>query len=731
MALAPQDTAGPERDTAIRLVVAHRSGDAAAFTEIVRSHYPTLLACARRRLTNPQDAEDAVQEAFLRAYRRLGTFGSEGDWRLGAWLNTILGNVCLDILSRRRPSAPYDESIDRRLEERPDAADLISDSVALDAIARAIATLPQSQRSAFLLRMVDDRPYDEVAATLGITEDNARARVARARSALQRALARSDALTGMLAAAPLLLVGSFRSGLRRIFSSNAGNSAHATAATAASSVSTNVAGAANAAATAEAAVSGGGLGAGMQMLGQLASTPVAQVALATSTATGGRGSAVLGVVASLAAAGGLSVPAVAAVGAPTPAAASVAQTAPHQVTATAPVTSRTTSPALSAPASPTPKTSAVTATTSPEPSHVATAPPEPSWVAVAASASVFGAAKVTSEAPTSAGGSKGSTGASLSTGTASTSQGSPSSTSAPAPEAPTPATTTRAGGAALAIGTCTGISGFPGVTTPTSVPPLSSDALVAFMSTGAHAFSPTGGGPGFQTTGSMSQMGSSTTPVHVKVGTCLAAAGSILALDMTGTTGNEVQLVGSLVSQPATSATGSLPKGTADYLFRGHVTQLAGTSLPGGRLPWNLSSGFVAELQVQPGNVASVDVVFIKTVVGAEPTPSQTSSSTTSTTARTTGPSTTTTAGGSPSATSTTAGSTTTSTTTTSSSTPAPASGTPSPSVGTTSGIPSTTSETSGTTAGAGAGSKVATMTAPAGSAGATTPGAPAGAVSN
>lgn len=605
MALAPDDMGGTERGNAMRLVTAHRSGDTSAFTEIVRTHYPTLLACARRRLANPQDAEDAVQEAFLRAYRRLGTFGNEGDWRLGAWLNTILSNVCTDILVRRRPSAPFEEWAGGRPDDRPDAAELVSDHVVLQAVARAIATLPESQRSAFVLRMVDDRPYDEVAAALGITEDNARARVARARSALQRTLSRSEALTGMLAAAPLLVAGSLRSALRRIFSSNASDSAHATAAT---TLATN-------ATTEMATVTSGPVGSSMQLIGQIASTPVAQAALAASASGGARGgSVVLGVVA-LAAAGGLSVPAVAAVAAPTPGTA--IQAAPHLVSATSPVTT-------GAPAAPSTAQAAPAATAaSTMPSDVASAPPAPSWVALAASAAVNGRAAVTSDASSASSTPTSSAGTTTATGTATTSgssaSGSPpastsSASTSPATGATSPDSAAGTGGYSLPIGTCTGVAGFPGVTAPTSTPPLSSDTLVAVMSTGTQSFASANGGPAFQATGSMSPMSGSAAPVNVKVGTCLAAGGSILAVDMTGTTGAEVQLVGSLVSDPSTAATGSGARGAIDFLFRGQVTQIAGKVLTGGRLPWDLTSSFVAEVQEEPGDTASIQVVFLQTI---------------------------------------------------------------------------------------------------------------------
>lgn len=107
----------------------------------------------------------------------------------------------------------------------------------------------------------------------------------------------------------------------------------------------------------------------------------------------------------------------------------------------------------------------------------------------------------------------------------------------------------------------------------------------------------------------MAPTSGSSAPIHIKVGTCLAEGGSILAVDMSGTTGDEVQLVGSLVAQPFTAGTG------ADaYLFRGEATQLAGAAEPDGRLPWGLPQGFVAEVQVeQTANTGSLTVVFLQT----------------------------------------------------------------------------------------------------------------------
>src|SRR5579863_1253466 len=132
MALAPTDVASIEESTAIRLVTAHRCGDRDAFDEIVRSHYPSLLATARHRLGNSEDAKDAVQETLLRALLALDRFGDTGDWRLGAWLNTILIHVCADIPMRRRPTAPLSDWLVESLPN--EAEDLTSDHVALAAV---------------------------------------------------------------------------------------------------------------------------------------------------------------------------------------------------------------------------------------------------------------------------------------------------------------------------------------------------------------------------------------------------------------------------------------------------------------------------------------------------------------------------------------------------------------------------------------------------------------------
>ena len=628
MALAPTDVASIDETTAIRLVTAHRRGDREAFAEIVRSHYPSLLATARHRLGNVEDAKDAVQETLLRALLALDRFGDTGDWRLGAWLNTILLHVCADIPARRKRTLPLTDWV---IENHPDANEQpTSDHVALAAVQRAIGELPESQRRAFELRLVDGRPYDEVAGALGITEVNARARVRRARAALRHALESTSAVKGVFAAIPLVLGAPFRSALRRVVAC-AGHPARVAGSQALASS------AATAGSSAASAIAGTPVETSLQMITSVSSTPLGQAVVASMASVPAKGSVVLGIVASLATAGGLSAPAALSGSTASPSAAPVrivrAATAPASAPAAIVTAS---SPSASSNASGTSATTGSTVASSAAAAKHSRAAPD--WVTLAASAVAYrfrapsGSSASSSPLAASSGSAVASSSDSSATGTAvpsatasspattspqgagATSAVSASTTTSPAPAStttsppPAPAAASILGSAvSLPVGTCMGVTGFPGVTAPTSVPPLTSSVLDAILSTGSLKLANVEGSPAFGGTALVKATSGSTAPVRVKVGTCLAEGGSILAVDMTGTTGDAVQLVGSLVAQPFAMTTGS-----DAYLFRGNVVQVAGTARPGGALPWALPQGFVAEVQVQQlAKTGSLTVVFL------------------------------------------------------------------------------------------------------------------------
>ncbi len=211
------------------LVAAHQAGDTEAFEELVREHRAALFAHGRRKLFCDATAEDAVQETLVRAYRALPKFN--GEYRLGPWLHRIMANVCIDEVKRRRrdnektekiASQPITEFGAPSVEEE---LGFYSDNTGLD---KAFQQLPDSYSQALKLRFIDDLDYDEVAEIAGVSEQNARARVSRARVVMRAALKG-------VAAFPVLLFGILRRGEKAAAAATTGTGAAVTSASATSS----------------------------------------------------------------------------------------------------------------------------------------------------------------------------------------------------------------------------------------------------------------------------------------------------------------------------------------------------------------------------------------------------------------------------------------------------------------------------------------------------------------
>jgi len=179
------------------LVERLRRGDSAAFEALVRAHTGRLLAVARRLLTNEEDARDAVQDAFLSAFRSIDRF--DGHAALGTWLHRIVVNAALTKLRsrRRRPERSIDELLPAFLEDghqaRP-AQDWPDPSAALqrqethDAVRRHIEELPEDHRVVLLLRDIEELDTEETARLLSLTPGAVKTRLHRARQALRTLL---------------------------------------------------------------------------------------------------------------------------------------------------------------------------------------------------------------------------------------------------------------------------------------------------------------------------------------------------------------------------------------------------------------------------------------------------------------------------------------------------------------------------------------------------------------
>ena len=160
-------------------------GDVESFEVLVERYHAGCLRYAARMLGSPEDAEEAVQDAFVRAYRGLGGYDHRDRFR--AWLFRILVNRCRTRAVRmkrvRAPLVPLSE-----LGERPAPDRGPGDPLERRRIHEALAELPPDQREAFLLKYVEDMSYEEMAEATGDGVSALKMRVMRARDAMRRRL---------------------------------------------------------------------------------------------------------------------------------------------------------------------------------------------------------------------------------------------------------------------------------------------------------------------------------------------------------------------------------------------------------------------------------------------------------------------------------------------------------------------------------------------------------------
>ncbi|MEU0932260.1 RNA polymerase sigma factor [Embleya sp. NPDC050154] len=169
------------------LVVRAQEGDAEAFEVLMRRHGRSLYTLALRILGRPTDAEDAVQEAFISAWRRLPGFRAESSFL--TWMYRIVTNRALNIARTRRPTVGLDQVPDRAIEQMADNPERRAEgSAALKALQEAMTTLTEEQRACWVLRELHGQSYDEIAAAVGIGANAVRGRIFRARQTLAEAM---------------------------------------------------------------------------------------------------------------------------------------------------------------------------------------------------------------------------------------------------------------------------------------------------------------------------------------------------------------------------------------------------------------------------------------------------------------------------------------------------------------------------------------------------------------
>ncbi|MCK0113488.1 RNA polymerase sigma factor SigM [Ornithinimicrobium sp. F0845] len=158
------------------LLALHNDGDAEAFGELFRRHKDRMWAVALRTTRDPELAADAVQDGFINAFRRAGSF--RGDAAVTTWLHRIVVNACLDRLRRVKPTADiadhdpveprdYHRSVEVRLDVR-----------------EALDQLPEGQKMALVLVDMHGLSVAEAAEILEVAEGTVKSRCARGRAAM-------------------------------------------------------------------------------------------------------------------------------------------------------------------------------------------------------------------------------------------------------------------------------------------------------------------------------------------------------------------------------------------------------------------------------------------------------------------------------------------------------------------------------------------------------------------
>jgi RNA polymerase sigma-70 factor (ECF subfamily) len=189
--------ASDEQDEEARLVAGLRAGDESAFDWVVRQFSPRMLSALRRILQNEEDARDALQEAFLSAFKALPRFS--GQSRFSTWLHRIAINAALmkQRSRQRKRERPISDLLPKFLDDghqaepaapwEPPETVLVRQEVR-DLVRQSIDELPESYRTVLLLRDIEGLDTEQTADELGVSVSVVKTRLHRARQALKTLL---------------------------------------------------------------------------------------------------------------------------------------------------------------------------------------------------------------------------------------------------------------------------------------------------------------------------------------------------------------------------------------------------------------------------------------------------------------------------------------------------------------------------------------------------------------
>lgn len=179
--LMTEPTGAPSIDPTLPLRA--KAGDRQAFAQLVDATYPRALRFALHMVANREDAEEAVQDTFIRVHHNLRRF--RDDARFEPWLFRILANRCRTLLAKRKRHSTVIQ-----YGELPDRIGATTDAERdwTEEVYKVLDTLPAEQKEAFLLRHVEDMAYEDIAAITGVGLSALRMRVKRACDTLRARL---------------------------------------------------------------------------------------------------------------------------------------------------------------------------------------------------------------------------------------------------------------------------------------------------------------------------------------------------------------------------------------------------------------------------------------------------------------------------------------------------------------------------------------------------------------
>jgi RNA polymerase sigma-70 factor (ECF subfamily) len=175
-----------QQESEARLITRAQQGDREAFGELVMNHHTAVYTTVYRMTGDASLAEDATQQAFLKAWLHLASYQPRASLR--AWLSRIAINSGLDVLRREKHTTPDDELIEESVDAHPGPESALIEKEQAQSIQKALLALSETNRSVLVLREYSDLSYREIATALNIPLGTVMSRLNAARMQLRMIL---------------------------------------------------------------------------------------------------------------------------------------------------------------------------------------------------------------------------------------------------------------------------------------------------------------------------------------------------------------------------------------------------------------------------------------------------------------------------------------------------------------------------------------------------------------